>query len=240
MRVYERDTQNEIAAVCGAEAKSPPDDFYIKNRPVYKMRNKDRWKLRIAPYLNRFKQRFIPDPAYTLGQEFFRLHDLPSWVDPSIVKVEWMTGFRMSFRTNVIKCLKFDETLNEYCLFEDIEASFAAWKMGLVVAARKARVFHHKSPENRSAGKKLGATHILNKAYIIAKHSKKNSKPIKQLRRYSKYKCFQYSTFLFDSFSRDRYRGAREATKYLKLITTSNYEHLKEQYMCALNACIEE
>ncbi|MCU0779188.1 MAG: glycosyltransferase, partial [Akkermansiaceae bacterium] len=143
MEVYEKDEEERIAAVCAAESPTPPPAWQPGGPLAYQMRASHRFQQRIAATRSKIENVLFPDPAKLVGRSFWPAPgELPDWfMDYDVVLVEWMTGFRMSFRTSVIRKVGFDENFSRYSLFEDIDASFSAWKHGWVVGARRARVF---------------------------------------------------------------------------------------------------
>lgn len=231
--VYRLDTQNQISAVCGKESTEAPSDFVVNasNSSGYKMSFKDRIRQKLIFKRNSLEKKYFNDPAKALGTYYIDRAKSPDWfAEHDIAPVEYMTGFRMSFRTEVIRKHLFDETFSNYSLNEDIDASFSAWKEGMVVAAHKAKVYHYKSPERRDNGFRLGFQTITNKAYIIAKHCPPSLKIRSTLTRYSKYKTFLYYLARRDMFSKDRYRGAKEALAHLQKIIDSAETTLPSTY----------
>jgi len=65
----------------------------------------------------------------------------------------------------------FDEALTGYALDEDIDASFMAMRRGLVVGARRARIYHHRHPSGRGGAFTRGRMEVLNRAYVLLKHA---------------------------------------------------------------------
>jgi glycosyltransferase involved in cell wall biosynthesis len=236
MEVYVRDEAGRIAAVCAAESSSPPPDWELEVASSYQMNWKHRLQQKIAATRVKVESRFFPDPALLLGKSFWPpASELPHWLaEEDVVVVPWMTGFRMSFRTEVIRQVRFDENLTRYSLFEDIDASFGAWQLGWVVGARKARVYHYRSPEKRDQGRRLGAQQLLNKAYVIHKHSPLGHPARERMNAFARYKVFQYRMGAMDSFGRERYEGAVAARAAIKTISSSNISNRAESYLDAL------
>jgi len=236
MDVYERDQNGQIAAVCAAESSAPPPDWEPREAGAYQMRSSHRIQQKIAATRTKIENSLFPDPAKLLGRSFWHsAHDLPGWfAQEDVVLVEWMTGFRMSFRTNVIRAVGFDESLSRYSLFEDIDASFGAWKHGWVVGARQARVFHFRSPETRGQGRRLGAEQLLNKAYIIGKHSPIGHPARKGMRRFAQYKVCQYFIGARDLFGRERYAGAKAALALLPKLASAPTSEINATYAAAV------
>lgn len=237
MRVYELDTSREISAVCAAESKEPPSGFFEGDRPSYEMNTGDRMKLRFAKYRYRFENKFIPDPAKLLGRGFYEKVKYRSWMaEFDVVPVEWMTGFRMSFRTEKIKEVGFCKAFSNYSLFEDIDASFAVWNLGEVLAARKAKVFHYKSPERRDDAARLGFEQLLNKAFIVAKFSEKSHPCRRLMMRYARYKTLQYFLASLKGFGKQRYHGARNALRHLPRMMKAEQDQAEGVYRESLRA----
>jgi GT2 family glycosyltransferase len=113
----------------------------------------DKLKLKISRVRWRIEKRLCPDPFIVHGR--FRNAELGkiNWLkEVNAVPVEFMNGFRMSFRTRLITKHGFDEALGRYALFEDIDASFSIMKTHHVVAALGAEIFHYKSSKKRDCG----------------------------------------------------------------------------------------
>jgi glycosyltransferase involved in cell wall biosynthesis len=239
--VYERDHEEKIAAVCAAESPVPPPDWQIHAGPAYKMRTSHRVQQRFGAFRTRLETKFLPDPAKLLGRSFWPPRtQIPDWFDSqNVVFVEWMTGFRMSFRTSVARKIGFDENLSRYSLFEDIDASFGAWQLGWVVGARKGKVYHYRSPENRDDGRRLGAGQLLNKAYVVTKHSAYNHDARKFLLRYAFYKLVQYSIGAGNQYGRQRLGGACAAMMRISQFVDVNPDNVSQTYGEALSQCLD-
>lgn len=229
VRIYEKDNECLIAGVCAAEALVPPPTFPIQK--AYRQNTTERIKKKFGYFRYKLEHVFIPDPFYLIGKNFIEKSKKISWLtDENAVKVEYMTGFRMSFRSNIIKKIRFNELFDSYCLFEDIDASFSAYNEGILVGARNARIYHHKFPSKRSNGFNLGLWQILNRAYISLKHSDECS--TNKLRIFTYYKMIQYLLTAYSQHGLERYRGARLATLNLKkLIKSKKNNQLDSEYL---------
>lgn len=237
MEVYEKDEEERIAAVCAAESPTPPPTWQPGGPMAYQMRASHRFQQRIAATRSMVENFFFPDPAKLVGRSFWPASgELPDWFfDNDVVLVEWMTGFRMSFRTSVIRNVGFDENFTRYSLFEDIDASFSAWRYGWVVGARKARVFHYRSPENRDQGRRLGAEQLLNKAYVVAKHTPLTHTARRKLRKFACYKILQYRLGARNQFGRERFEGARAAFAPLNNLSRHQGSELSSAYIASIS-----
>jgi len=239
LEVYSRDRNNGIVAVCASESSVPPEDFKIGRQAGYSMRRSEWLKQRFATQRARLENFLFPDPAWALGHSYCESFCRPDWFDDEdTIPVEYMTGFRMSFRTNIIKKIRFDETLRNYGLCEDIDASLRAWRYGAVVGARRAKVFHYKSPERRANGWEVGVIHILNKAYVVCKSTTPGSRYRNNIKLFTQYKVFQYKIGSNSEFGKDRLAGARAAIRELPSLLSSTKETVAECYESALANCL--
>lgn len=240
LTVYERDEAGAIAAVCAYESLVPPPGFSVSGAG-YAMSRADRVKQPLLRFRARVEDRLFPDPGRVLARALVAEARLPEWLAAAgVVPAAWMTGFRMTFRTDVARRIGFDENLTRYCLFEDRDASFGAWQAGAVVATPDARVFHYRSPERRDNGRRMGATQLLNLAYIVAKHAPVGHASRSALRRFGRYKCLLYRLAARDDFGRDRLRGARAAFDELPAFLEAPPAMAAEVYGQALLRCVPE
>jgi glycosyltransferase involved in cell wall biosynthesis len=174
MRAYELDVEGRIAGVCAADAQRPPPGVLAE--ASYQMTSGHKVRSRLAGYANRIGRRFNAlNPTMYIGSilkaRFDRPGWRPDWIDAeNCVLVEYMTGYRMSFRTAAISASGFDETLTAYAVNEDRDASFGAMRHGPLVGARNARIYHHKFPSGRGDPYTLGMMQLLNRSYITLKH----------------------------------------------------------------------
>jgi len=217
MNVYEHDEDKKIAGVCAAESMQPPEGLI--NGANYRLKKSDSAMKKVANFRFKLERKYFPEPFISLGQEKIDALKKPNWLnDNDHVLVEFMTGFRMSFRTEVIKKSPFCEVFSQYCLFEDTEACFSAFEHGLLVGAKNAKIYHHKFPSKRAEGFRYGAIQVLNRAYVVSKHAKDSSKIISILNRYSVYKLLQYLLAFKSEFGRSRFKGAWYGFKNMKHI----------------------
>lgn len=238
MRVYERDTQNTIAAVATAEAAAPPPGFLDSAQSSYQMQSSHKLKQRIAHTRAKIERRWFPDPFVLHGRAEWERFEQPGWFgEENTVPVEWMTGFRMSFRTKAIRDVGgFDQAFAGYALFEDVDASFAVAKHGLVVGARNAQVFHYRRPGGRGNRRRLGVTQLLNRAYVIAKHATPGSSACRKLAGYGRYKISQYA--LEGPGGKERIAGAMAAQKHVRRLLQAQPGELQDTYQQAIRECL--
>lgn len=209
MKVYEADTEGVVGGVCSAEAQQMPEGLKSHAEKSYKLKTSDRIRKALARARYYFERNLLQDPFLILGRRKLRRFPEPGWLKGlDAVRVEWATGFRMSFRTELIRAVGFDEGLGRYALFEDTDASLGILKSHLLIGAQRAQIYHYKSPENRANGYSMGAIQMLNRAYILSKHADMDFRMIAAFWIFSGYKLVQYCFDLGSRFGRDRIRGA--------------------------------
>ena len=236
MRIYALDTDGIIGGVCSAEASSPP--IGVLERAAYRMTPSDQLKARIARKRFALEERFVPDPFHRVATGFYRtLPSVPKWLsDENAITVPWMTGFRMSYRTSIIRRSGFAEELGRYALFEDIDAGFSTLRSHLLVGARNAQIFHHKAPMRRANGRAMGVMQILNRAYVIVRSELWKSSPgdrpaiARDLRRFTAYKIAQYAAAARSKFGRDRLRGAFDAARSISELLVASSDQVDHCY----------
>ena len=237
LHIYELDHESAIGGVCGAIIRTPPESW--ANKIPYPVRDKY-----ITSTIKRSLRRFLeknvyPNPFTELGNALTRNRTIPTWLkNENASPVAFMQGFRMSFRTDLIKSLGFDETLNDYALFEDMDASFQILKTHLIVEASRAKIYHCRAPGARQDGLKIGVTHILNRTYLVCKHAHGQDEIIHHLRRYLRYTWARFLTQPYTTLGRQRIIGARRARSTVdKLIDASPYR-LSATYLDVLSQCL--
>ena len=171
LTVYARDSGHAIAGVCASEAMVPPDGVlpsstYQMSSAHQREAGMRRLRHRLEGHVSALK------PALSLGRALNAQHPVPDWLsEMDVIPVEYMTGFRMSFRTDAIRTVGFDEALGGYALDEDVDASFSAMRAGLVVGARRAKIYHHRFPGGRGDAFQRGRMEVGNRAYVLLKHA---------------------------------------------------------------------
>jgi GT2 family glycosyltransferase len=142
----------------------------------------------------------------------------------------------MSFRTASAR-VGFNEALGRYAVFEDIDMGLRVLAQGqALVVARKAQVYHHKSPERRSGGLELGVRHVLNRAYVTCRTGLVDARLRGTLRRYARFKAFTYGLGAATSFERERMAGARAAERVIDELCDAPLEALDATYLRLVEA----
>ena len=149
-----------------------------------------------------------------------------------------MTGFRMSFRTELIRRTPFDEDLGRYALFEDVDLSLRVLDSACLVAALSARVYHHKVPGRRDAERALGVMQILNRGYVLSKHQPLGRSLRSSAYLFCFYKLVGYGTGIRSRFGRERLGGALAAYRVLPQIFAARPAELSTVYRRLRARCL--
>lgn len=169
MAVYERDTDRLVAGVAPADSPTPPPGFPIAS--TYKMSDDHRWHARTVRLRAKIARLFTPaKPIYVIGTMLKeRDPQLPWLSEVNALRVEWMTGYRMSFRREAITAVGFEQAFSGHALYEDIDASFAVARYGALVGTHGGQIYHHRFPSGRGSVYTLTVMAVLNLAYVLAK-----------------------------------------------------------------------
>lgn len=219
LRIYELDSEERVGGVCGRDASRAPAfssraGWGVLERSVAPVGYSLRQSL-----LRSWTKKGNPgsvDPFRTLGDGFASAADLPAALQgQSCVLVPWMTGYRMSFRTRVIREVGFCELMSEYSLFEDVLASMQVWTRGyLLVGANEALVEHRRAPGRRGDGFRMGAMQVLNRAYILAKCAPEGDLARESFGRWYGRKVLSYGLRPWSRYRLRRLSGAVWARSY--------------------------
>ncbi len=240
MRIYERDEGEQIAAVCPAESAEPPpeagDILKTSGR-----KGRVRFRAALGEVMNRVEMAFFMDPIYIEGHSRLFGRAAPSWLPEEQASLFGpMTGFQMSFRTEIIRQCGFDERLGRYSLMEDRDASLYALAERLIVRAEGAKVYHFRMPGKRTDDFEWGVINILNRAYIVAKHAPLGSPARRMLRRYSLFRLAVYLLRAGSPEGRLRIKGAWKAIRCLDDLIQIPAEEASRKYLELRSRCLKE
>jgi glycosyltransferase involved in cell wall biosynthesis len=211
LKVYQTDVRRQVGGVSGLGVAEPPPDL---EQPLYRKSTLGTVKAAIQPYRGLFEKHYFPKPLDLIG--------LATWTenidvvdDVNSRRVPHITGFRMSFRTDVIRQVGFDETLgyaDGYAYHEDFDASLAIERLGYaLVSAERAKVCHYLFPGKRAKGYSYGFCSIANSAYVSKKHIGSDTRIYRDLDRYLKYKVSLYASRFYSNHGREVFLGAFDA-----------------------------
>jgi glycosyltransferase involved in cell wall biosynthesis len=211
LKIYEADVRRQVGGITGVAVDSPPPELakraYAKSRFAT-------LKGAVQPYRNSVERRLFPHP--------FNLIAETTWTNPVDVvdgvnarRVPHITGFRMTFRTDAIRQVGFDETLGYgagYAYHEDFDVSLRLERMGYaLVSSEHAKVCHYAFPGARSKGFAYGFCAIANCVYVCKKTISRDAEIYRSLERYLKYKLSLYAGRAHSKYGRQVFRGALKA-----------------------------
>lgn len=232
MRVYEKDVEEKIGGICAVESTHPP--LGSISRKPYNINLTDRLKRLYQQYVRPLSLRYFPDPLYYFEDNLAA----PPWLPGENANIQGpMAGFRMSFRTDSIRSMGFDESLGEYALSEDIDASLGILKKHLIVCAKNARVFHYTFPSKRADGKEMGMMQVLNRTYIVCKQNKPHSPAHERLLRFLIFRIFVYFLQSYSKDGREKFYGSLFALRYVNRLLHAETDDIHKTFCSLRNEC---
>lgn len=239
MRIYERDAEETIGGVGGTEVAALPPGMSGGAPPAYRMAVRDVLQLSVGRFIDSLEYRLFPDPFFVEADARSARIGRPAWLaDVGATPATALPGFRMSFRTDLIRKTGFDETLGAYALFEDYDASLAVLGSHLLVDAQSARVFHYRAPEARVNGTEWGVMQVLNRAYLVCKHAGYDSEARRRMRGYALYKTARYAVRAHTGYGRRRAWGAARAVRCIAPLMGASAAELPEMYARLRESCM--
>ncbi len=236
MRIYERDRDQVIGAVCPAESAEPPADLFDSER-----KHDHRLRAALGGLMNRFEKSFLMDPIYIEGFSRVRRRQVPAWLaEENAGPFGPMTGFQMSFRTDLIRKIGFDECLGRYSLMEDRDASLHVLGQSLIVCREDARVCHFKTPGKRAEDFEWGLINILNRAYVVCKHTHPGDPARRMLPRYSLFRFGVYCLRAGSPEGRRRIQGAWRGIRCLPELMHAPQDQAREVYLRLRNRHLKD
>jgi glycosyltransferase involved in cell wall biosynthesis len=239
LKIYEADVSRQVGGVTGVAVLAPPARMaqlaYRKNAFVSA-------KGAVQPYRNRIENRFFPHP--------FNLIAAATWTGNIDVvdginsrRVPFITGFRMSFRTDAVRQVGFDETLGYgvgYAYHEDLDVSLRLARLGYaLVSSKDAKLCHYSFPGKRGKGYNYGFVAIANCVYICRKTISRDAHIYPVLERYLKYKLSLYASRFHSKHGREVFRGALEAWRNRYKLLEADEARLSNAYRTLFDKYIE-
>jgi len=240
MNIYEMDRDAIIGAIGATEVLQPPPNSLREIDHLDEMEVRDRIHNALGRKLRKLESKGFPDPISVACDKKIREKQIPSWLAEANAIVDApITGFRMTFRRDAIAQYGFDETLGRYALFEDYDASLSILQKYLIVRSVDAKVFHHRSPEKRTNGFEWGVIQILNKAYVVCKHTEPKTRPRQLIKQYCWYKIVRYLMQAGSGYGQARLTGALMATRKLNPLIDASADELVKQYRDIRDECLK-
>lgn len=231
MQAYEADVEGVLGAVGGRPVTDSP---LVDDQLAYKKSKKSIFKYKIQPLRNKIEEALFPKPFNVYAEEQQAMMgglSLPWLEEKDVVIVPNISGFRMTFRVELLRKFGFDELMAsrvKYAPHEDMEVSVQVLKSGhLVAAARGARIFHHKHPDPRAPAYSYGFSQIVNYTYIVRKHMSNKSKAWKATRPFLFYKVMMYRI----GMNKNVFKGGMDAWNASRALFECKSEDLEATYL---------
>ncbi len=143
--IYAQDTKHQVAGIMPKLENLPPDikisSSLDKSTINFKI---------IATKLRALAKKIIKDDDIFIPYDFYFLqYSLPSKLKVAAHPVPMIHGARMSYRKEVLQQIKFEETLRRYAVNEDNDVCYRASRMGMLLHALDAQIFHLQESSNR-------------------------------------------------------------------------------------------
>jgi glycosyltransferase involved in cell wall biosynthesis len=230
LKIYEADVRRQVGGVTGIGVLTPPPELA---QPAYKKSAFVSAKSALQPYRNQIETHLFPHPFNMIAET--------TWSDDIDVvdginsrRVHHITGFRMSFRTDAVRQVGFDETLGYgagYAYHEDLDVSLRLERLGYaLVTSEGAKVCHYAFPGKRGKGYNYGFLAIANCVYVCRKTISSNTHIYPVLERYLKYKLSLYAGRSYSKYGREVFRGALEAWRNRSTLLDADEARLPDAY----------
>ena len=230
LKIYEADVRRQVGGVSGVGVPAPPPEL---EQPSYKKSAFVSAKGALQPYRSYIENRFFPNPIGLIG--------VATWTDKidvvdeiNSIRIPHITGFRMSFRTDAVRQVGFDETLGYavgYAYHEDFDVSLRLERLGYaLVSAQGAKVCHYSFPGKRGEGYNYGFCAIANCAYVCRKTVSCDTQIYRFLERYLKYKLFLYASGFYSNHGREVFHGAYDAWRNRSRLLDADEAGLSDAY----------
>jgi hypothetical protein len=230
LKIYEADVRRQVGGVTGVGVPEPPPEL---GQATYKKSTFATAKGTLQPYRKSIENRFFPHP-FGLIAEATWTENIDVVDDINSRRVPYITGFRMSFRTEALRQVGFDETLGYaagYAYHEDYDVSLRLERLGYaLVSAEGAKVCHYSFPGKRGAGYNYGFSVIANSVYICRKTIGGDTQIYPLLERYLKYKLSLYASRFYSSHGREVFQGALDAWRNRSRLLDADEVSLADAY----------
>ena len=233
MAVYDRDTKKDIGGVGGVELRYPDADMLPgSTAPVWTPNKTEQLRKRFFNLRSLWESRIVVNPLKLLGRRRIAELGTPEWLaSMNTIPVEWITGFRMTYRTDVARKERFSEELGQYALYEDVDISLRVLREKLVVTCMDAGIYHHRYPSNRANGRAIGAMHMLNRAFVLVKSGEASSRERWAMWRWGTARTIIEILRARDFYGRERRDGTIAAYRTLRTMLAASPSDATEVYL---------
>jgi len=235
LRVYERDREQILGCVALTATPTYPQGAFDYSERPHELEWRDRIARRIRRFVGTFEDTLFPDPINSdrIWSGLCAHRKGPNWLpQEEAILCGTVFGYRMSYRTKVIQRIGgFDENLGRYAMFEDSDASIGSLHTCFNARSARALVHHYRVPGKRVGGWEFGLMAILNRAYVVCKHTSGASPVRRTLKRYIGYKLVRYLLQCYSDYGRKRLTGAVYAATRVDELLSAPPDQLAARYM---------
>ena len=240
MKIYEADVRRQVGGVSGVGVLAPPPEL---EQPTYKKSAFVSAKGALQPYRNSIENHVFPHPFGLIGAATWK-DDVDVVDDVNSRRLPHITGFRMSFRTEALREVGFDETLGYgvgYAYHEDLDTSLRVERLGYaLVSAEGAKVCHYAFPGRRAKGYNYGFRTIANCVYVCRKTISGDRQIYPVMERYLKYKLALYAGRFYSQHGREVFQGAFDAWRNRSKLLDADEAHLSDAYKALCDKYIKK
>jgi GT2 family glycosyltransferase len=245
MKIYEADVRRLVAGVGPAEVWQPPSPELLDYAgPQYrKYREMRRTQTSLSQKLRSLMEKELDVERLLLPYDRdYPDHPVPhELAEAPVARARYLSGFRMTFRAEIIRAVGFDETLTRYASAEDLDASYRASRHGVLLHAFNAHIFHAQAAQARLSRRTRTQLGILNLAYL---YRRKGFDPVRLLAAFRRRVIRRLAVDIIRDLGRKRFwlpcaRGDLEALIGLRKIRQTSNEKLIDWYAALQKQIIE-
>jgi glycosyltransferase involved in cell wall biosynthesis len=240
LKIYAADVRRQVGGVTGISVLAPPPEL---GQPAYKKSAFVSAKGALTPYRDHIENRLFPHPFKGIATANWS-GDIDVVDGINSRRIHHITGFRMSFRTDAVKQVGFDETLgygSGYAYHEDLDVSLRLGRLGYaLVESKGAKVCHYSFPGKRGKGYNYGFVAIANCIYVCRKTIGRDTQIYPILERFLKYKLSLYASRFHSKHGREVFRGALEAWRNRSVLLDAEECRLSDAYRTLSDKYIEK
>jgi glycosyltransferase involved in cell wall biosynthesis len=230
LKIYQADMRGQVGGVSGVGVLTPPSEL---GQPTYNRSWFITAKQALQPYRNYIEQRSFPKPFDVIGASTWTSKvDVLDEVNSK--RIAYITGYRMSFRTDAVRRVGFDETLgygSGYSYHEDMDVSLRLAMEGYaLVSAESAKVCHLSFPGKRGDDYGYGFCVIANCVYVCRKTMNGDTQIFRTMERYLKYKVSLYASRFYTNHGRQVFLGAFDAWRHRFKLLNADEVGLSDAY----------
>lgn len=108
-----------------------------------------------------------------------------------------------------------------------------------LVAAIKARIYHHNAPESWAKGYQIGLINILNLAYVALRSNRADERSRASIMPYARFRLAQFALAGRSEYNRERLAGARAAVHVLPQLLNCSVAEIDTPYLRLRKHCLQ-